>query len=91
MSPFARVAQSYVSGDQSIPAGISARFVRRAGSGNSSLPQVQGLSLDTNFSAVDPSRCDDLMTLFIITYCISDQYSISKSLTGLLWRPVVVE
>ncbi|KAJ3927693.1 MAG: hypothetical protein NXY57DRAFT_903430 [Lentinula lateritia] len=56
MSPFARVAQSYVSGDQSIPAGISARFVRRAGSGNSSLPQVQGLSLDTNFSAVDPSR-----------------------------------
>ncbi|KAJ3862916.1 hypothetical protein EV359DRAFT_44147 [Lentinula novae-zelandiae] len=61
MSPFARVAQSYVSGDQSIPAGISARFVRRdgeneTGSGNSSLPQVQGLSLDTNFSAVDPSR-----------------------------------
>ncbi|KAF8823185.1 hypothetical protein HHX47_DHR10000375 [Lentinula edodes] len=45
----------------SIPAGISARFVRRdgengTGSGNSSLPQVQGLSLDTNFSAVDPSR-----------------------------------
>ncbi|KAJ3807523.1 hypothetical protein EV368DRAFT_40257 [Lentinula lateritia] len=61
LSPFVRVAQSYVSGDQSIPAGISARFVRRdgengTGSGNSSLPQVQGLSLDTNFSAIDPSR-----------------------------------
>ncbi|KAJ4488374.1 hypothetical protein J3R30DRAFT_3279916 [Lentinula aciculospora] len=54
MSPFARVAQSYVSGDQSLPANISARFIRRNGNGTS--PQVQGLSLDTNFSAVDPSK-----------------------------------
>ncbi|KAJ3783033.1 hypothetical protein GGU10DRAFT_274372 [Lentinula aff. detonsa] len=58
MSPFARVVTSYVSGDQSLPANLSARFVRREGNGtsNSTLPQVQGLSLDTNFSAVDPSK-----------------------------------
>ncbi|KAJ3731365.1 hypothetical protein DFJ43DRAFT_999239 [Lentinula guzmanii] len=58
MSPFARVVTSYVSGDQSLPANLSARFVRREGNGtsNSTPPQVQGLSLDTNFSAVDPSK-----------------------------------
>ncbi|KAJ3991125.1 hypothetical protein F5050DRAFT_1581939 [Lentinula boryana] len=58
MSPFARVVTSYVSGDQSLPANLSARFVKREANGtsNSTPPQVQGLSLDTNFSAVDPSK-----------------------------------
>ncbi|KAJ3756979.1 hypothetical protein EV360DRAFT_47010 [Lentinula raphanica] len=58
MSPFARVANAYISGDQSLPSNISARFVRRDGNGtsNSTVPQVHGLSLDANFSAVDPSK-----------------------------------
>ncbi|KAJ3974863.1 hypothetical protein EV361DRAFT_1015100 [Lentinula raphanica] len=48
----------YISGDQSLPPIISARFVRRDGNGtsNSTVPQVHGLSLDANFSAVDPSK-----------------------------------
>ncbi|KAJ7438098.1 hypothetical protein B0H11DRAFT_2254861 [Mycena galericulata] len=41
-----------VSTDQSIPASISTRLVRRFGT----QPQVQTLSLDTNFSAVDYSQ-----------------------------------
>ncbi|KAF9069976.1 hypothetical protein BDP27DRAFT_1420414 [Rhodocollybia butyracea] len=52
-SAFARVAKSYVPDDQTIPANISARFVRR--DGNGTLPQVHALSLDTNFSAIDSS------------------------------------
>lgn len=52
-SAFARVAKSYVPDDQTIPANISARFVRR--DGNGTLPQVHALSLDTNFSAIDAS------------------------------------
>ncbi|KIK64055.1 hypothetical protein GYMLUDRAFT_71501 [Collybiopsis luxurians FD-317 M1] len=54
MSAFARVAKSYIPDDQSVPADIAARFIRR--DGNSSTPQVRGLSLDTNWSAIDPSK-----------------------------------
>ncbi|KAF5391162.1 hypothetical protein D9757_003104 [Collybiopsis confluens] len=54
MSAFARVAQSYIPDDQSLPANIAARFIKR--DGNSTTPQVKGLSLDTNFSAIDPTK-----------------------------------
>ncbi|KIK63273.1 hypothetical protein GYMLUDRAFT_40982 [Collybiopsis luxurians FD-317 M1] len=54
MSAFARVAKSYIPDDQSLPADITARFIRR--DGNSSTPEVQGLSLDTNWSAIDPTK-----------------------------------
>jgi len=51
-SPFARVAKSCVPADQSIPASIAPRLVRRDGS----QPEVKALSLDTNFGAVDTSK-----------------------------------
>jgi len=51
-SPFARVAKSWVPADQSIPASIAPRLVRRDGS----QPEVKALSLDTNFGAVDTSK-----------------------------------
>ncbi|KAJ6480450.1 hypothetical protein C8R45DRAFT_1005441 [Mycena sanguinolenta] len=50
--PFARVQKSWIPTDQSIPANIAARIVRRDGS----QPQVQALTLDTNFTAVDSSK-----------------------------------
>ncbi|KAJ7495528.1 hypothetical protein FB451DRAFT_1077168 [Mycena latifolia] len=48
-SPFARVQKAWVPADQSIPASIAARIVRRDGS----QPQVQAITLDTNFAAVN--------------------------------------
>jgi hypothetical protein len=50
--PFARVAKAWVSEDQSLPANISARFVRRDGT----QPQVQALALDADFGSVDYSK-----------------------------------
>jgi hypothetical protein len=49
---FARVSKSWVPADQSIPASVKARLVRR----NSSPPVVKALALDTNFNAVDWSK-----------------------------------
>ncbi|KNZ76532.1 hypothetical protein J132_09954 [Termitomyces sp. J132] len=49
---FARVARAWIPDDQSIPESISGKIVRR----NDSRPQVKALTLDTNFSAVDPSK-----------------------------------
>ncbi|KAF7378215.1 hypothetical protein MSAN_00246200 [Mycena sanguinolenta] len=54
--PFARVQKSWIPADQSMPADIAARIVRRDGS----QPQVQALTLDTNFTAVDSSKLDKL-------------------------------
>jgi len=51
-SAFARVSRTWVPKDQSIPSDIAARLTRRDGSA----PEVLGLSLDTNFAAIDPSR-----------------------------------
>ncbi|KAJ7238335.1 hypothetical protein B0H12DRAFT_1137567 [Mycena haematopus] len=50
--PFARVQKTWVPADQSIPANIAARIVRRDGS----QPQVQAITLDTNFTAADSSK-----------------------------------
>ncbi|KAF8988454.1 hypothetical protein BDQ17DRAFT_1257650 [Cyathus striatus] len=49
---FARVAKAWTPADQSIPSSISRRIVRRDGV----QPQVQALTLDTNFSAADTSK-----------------------------------
>ncbi|KAJ7471656.1 hypothetical protein B0H11DRAFT_1729811 [Mycena galericulata] len=50
--PFARVARAWVPADQSIPASISARIIRRDGS----QPQVQAITLDTNYAAVNNTK-----------------------------------
>ncbi|KAJ7197817.1 hypothetical protein GGX14DRAFT_700233 [Mycena pura] len=52
-SAFARVSKAWVPADQSVPASIAARLVRRDGTPP---PQVKALSLDTNFGAVDHSK-----------------------------------
>ncbi|KAJ7819565.1 hypothetical protein B0H14DRAFT_2372479 [Mycena olivaceomarginata] len=49
---FARVANAWVPDDQSIPASIAKRLVRRDGS----TPQVKALTIDTSFDAVDYSK-----------------------------------
>ncbi|KAF8877430.1 hypothetical protein BD779DRAFT_1448510, partial [Infundibulicybe gibba] len=51
-SAFARVAKASDPADQSIPPTIAARLVRRDGQP----PKVRGLTLDTNFGAVDASK-----------------------------------
>ncbi|KAJ8693171.1 hypothetical protein PTI98_010412 [Pleurotus ostreatus] len=51
-TPFARVSRSWVHEDQTLPADVSAKLTRRA----DEIPQVRGLALDTNFTAVDPSK-----------------------------------
>ncbi|KAJ7779695.1 hypothetical protein B0H16DRAFT_1300149 [Mycena metata] len=50
--PLARVQKMWVPADQSIPASIAARIVRRDGS----QPQVQAITLDTNFAAVNDTK-----------------------------------
>ncbi|KAJ6522865.1 hypothetical protein B0H19DRAFT_1008804 [Mycena capillaripes] len=52
-SPFARVQKAWVPADQSIPASIAARLVRRD---DGSQPQVQAITLDTNFAAADNAK-----------------------------------
>ncbi|KAF8896682.1 hypothetical protein BD779DRAFT_1668426 [Infundibulicybe gibba] len=49
---FARVAKAWVSADQSIPAFIAARVPQS----DSRRPLVRGLTIDTNFGEVDPSK-----------------------------------
>ncbi|KAJ7354164.1 hypothetical protein DFH08DRAFT_854328 [Mycena albidolilacea] len=49
---FARVSKSWVSDDQSIPASLQARVVRRDGS----QPTVKAVAIDTDFDAVDWSN-----------------------------------
>ncbi|KAJ7166831.1 hypothetical protein C8R46DRAFT_1351084 [Mycena filopes] len=51
-SAFARISDAWVPADQSIPASIQARIVRRDGTP----PVVKALALDVNFSAVDYSK-----------------------------------
>lgn len=55
-NPFARVSKAWVHQDQSLPSDIAKRFTRRDGS----TPEVQGLSLDTNFDAIDPSQTGEV-------------------------------
>ncbi|KAJ6472874.1 hypothetical protein C8R47DRAFT_987651 [Mycena vitilis] len=50
--PFARVQRSWVPADQTIPASVAARIVRRDGS----QPQVQAITLDTNFAAANNTK-----------------------------------
>ncbi|KAJ6587509.1 hypothetical protein DFH09DRAFT_229978 [Mycena vulgaris] len=50
--PFARVANIGVHPDQSIPASLAPRIVRRDGS----QPQVQAITLDTDYAAVDHAK-----------------------------------
>jgi hypothetical protein len=52
-SAFARIAKAWVPADQSIPGSIKSRIVRRDGSE----PVVKALTIDTNFDAVDSSKC----------------------------------
>ncbi|KAJ7184968.1 hypothetical protein C8R46DRAFT_468925 [Mycena filopes] len=51
-SPFARISKSWVPDDQSIPATVKARLVRRGGS----TPTVKALAIDTDWSSVDASK-----------------------------------
>ncbi|KAJ6546623.1 hypothetical protein B0H10DRAFT_2131051 [Mycena sp. CBHHK59/15] len=51
-SAFARIAKAWVPDDQSIPASVARRLVRRDGT----QPQVKALALDTNFDAADPKQ-----------------------------------
>lgn len=51
-SAFARVANAWVSEDQTLPAGIAARVVKRDGT----QPEVKALRLDTQFNLVDASK-----------------------------------
>ncbi|KAL4264620.1 hypothetical protein AB1N83_004208 [Pleurotus pulmonarius] len=55
-TPFARVSRSWVHEDQTLPTDVSAKLARRA----DEIPQVRGLALDTNFTAVDPSKSGDV-------------------------------
>jgi hypothetical protein len=48
--PFARIAKSWVSENQTIPSGVGAKLVRRDGK---PVPKVQALALDTSFAAVN--------------------------------------
>ncbi|KAF7329620.1 hypothetical protein MKEN_00225000 [Mycena kentingensis (nom. inval.)] len=52
--PFARIARAWISADQSIPSSIAARLAPRA-DGNAQ-PEVQAVTLDTNYAAVDNSK-----------------------------------
>jgi len=49
---FARVARAWVPEDQSIPASVAGKIVRR----NGQQPQVKALALDTKFDAIDPAK-----------------------------------
>ncbi|KAJ7088827.1 hypothetical protein B0H15DRAFT_780532 [Mycena belliarum] len=51
-SAFARISKAWVPEDQSIPASLQSRIVRRDGK----QPVVKALALDTNFDAVDWSK-----------------------------------
>ncbi|TDL21135.1 hypothetical protein BD410DRAFT_840835 [Rickenella mellea] len=59
--PFARVARAWVPSDQSIPMSIAHRIMRRQ---NGDIPQVQALTLDTNWTAAADSRNGNV-TLFV--------------------------
>ncbi|KAG5641231.1 hypothetical protein DXG03_005688 [Asterophora parasitica] len=50
-SAFARVAKTWVPKDQTIPADVAPRIVRRSGA----QPLVVALTLDTNFAAINPT------------------------------------
>ncbi|KAJ2923672.1 hypothetical protein H1R20_g13421, partial [Candolleomyces eurysporus] len=49
---FAHISRSWVSRDQSIPARVASRLIKRDGT----LPEVQALHIDTDFAAVDASK-----------------------------------
>ncbi|KAJ7674019.1 hypothetical protein DFH06DRAFT_963088, partial [Mycena polygramma] len=50
---FARVSRNWIHADQSLPANLKRKFARR-----SDPPLVQGLAVDTNFAAADPTNGD---------------------------------
>ncbi|KAJ8519111.1 hypothetical protein ONZ45_g3930 [Pleurotus djamor] len=54
-SAFARVVRNWVHTNQTIPADVKRRLHRRG-----TLPQVQGITLDTNFEAIDPSQLGEV-------------------------------
>ncbi|KAL0065903.1 hypothetical protein AAF712_007026 [Marasmius tenuissimus] len=49
---FARIHRNWVHEDQSLPVDVTKLLQKRDGT----LPQVQGLTLDTNFDAIDPAQ-----------------------------------
>ena len=51
--PFARVAKEWTHENQTIPAKIKAKMQKRGDPSS-----VRGISLDTNFAAVDPAQYD---------------------------------
>lgn len=51
--PFARIAKEWIHDNQTIPDDVRAQMRRRADGDDST---VRGLSLDTNFAAVDPNQ-----------------------------------
>ncbi|TDL21134.1 hypothetical protein BD410DRAFT_868623 [Rickenella mellea] len=59
--PFARVARAWVPADQSIPTSIAHRIMKRQDGGT---PQVQALTLDTNWTAAADNQNGNV-TLFV--------------------------
>ncbi|TDL21237.1 hypothetical protein BD410DRAFT_771726 [Rickenella mellea] len=59
--PFARVDRAWIPEDQSVPASVAKRIIKRA---DGSTPQVKALSLDTNFAAATGKQ-DSNVTLAI--------------------------
>ena len=51
--PFARIASEWNHEDQSVPDDVAKKLRRRDGQSNST---VRGITLDTNFSKVDPNQ-----------------------------------
>uniref|UniRef100_A0A0W0EY52 DUF7223 domain-containing protein n=1 Tax=Moniliophthora roreri TaxID=221103 RepID=A0A0W0EY52_MONRR len=51
-SAFARISRNWVHEDQSLPPQLAKTLRRRDGT----VPEVQGLALDTDFSAIDPAQ-----------------------------------
>ena len=50
--PFARVAEEWTHEDQSGPSAVAAKLARR----DDGPAVVRGITIDTNFAAVDPSQ-----------------------------------
>uniref|UniRef100_A0A0W0EY55 DUF7223 domain-containing protein n=1 Tax=Moniliophthora roreri TaxID=221103 RepID=A0A0W0EY55_MONRR len=55
-SAFARISRNWVHEDQSLPPQLAKTLRRRDGT----VPEVQGLALDTDFSAIDPAQNGDV-------------------------------
>lgn len=51
--PFARIASEWTSENQTVPSDVAASSRRRD---DTAPPSVRGISIDTNWAAIDPSK-----------------------------------